>query len=487
MKLNQSLVNAAVENNQTQGGINMNNVNNNEQLQVAFQEMKKDVLARMDAFEAMLFAQPVPELVVEESTPEEEEAIFEQIANMSAPVSNQPVINVPKEQIGGFGLVENATPYVTEEVEEIDIDSIQFPTVEKPLDLTHDEEQKRLIAEALDFLDNPEAHEDAVLVTEDTEEEAPAPADDELVDNVTQSMKEALQRMNNMEPLPTLEEELDNDEDDIDLDLSDETEENPFDNIHIPTKKEKREQTAALEQAFGLSLNMDLVKKPVEEPVKEPVVDVPVTRPVSGGACVISGPIDQALLFNSGRISHKNGSKGFSANLSHYMYRGVKTHCENGVREFHVCEFNGIELFIPLFWMKIKAEFPDVKLILFTNDKSYFQQYKQSIEDEEAAGVYSPKRLSLMIRYLADEVVKVEGNAFSVRKASVENVSAYIRIIPKDHQDGANRFMGKDQHGLEICPWSLDVFKTGAFEQKFIPGPGVNYAPKAYQKPVATV
>lgn len=484
MKLNQALVNqSAVETNQTQGGINMNNVNN-EQLKVAVQELKKDFLTRIEALEALLVAPTVVE-APEDTTPEEEAAIFEEIANMSSPVSNQPVIDLPKEEVGGLGI--SKTPYVMEEVEEIDLDSIQFPMVEKPLDLTHDERQQQLIAEALDFLENPEAHEDATIVTEDEEEEAPAPAGDELVERATSSMKEALEHMNNMEPLPTLEEELDaDDEDDIDVDLSEEEKSSPFEDIHIPTKKEKREQAAALEQSFGLALNMALVKK--DEAVEQPVVEEPkAEHKATGNACVISGPINQGLLLNSGRISYKHGTKGFALDLARYMYRGVKTQYDNGIREFHVAEFNGIELLVSLFWADIKATCPDAKLVLFTNGLSKFQQYRNQ-EDEVATGIFSPYRLSVMLRSFADEVVEVKGNAFAVRKAAADNVSAYVRVMPKQHKDGADRFMKADQQGILICPWSLDVFKTGTFEQKFIEGPGVDYAPKAFKaSTVATV
>lgn len=446
-KLNPARINPSVDNNQKQGGINMNNVNNNTQLQAAFQEMKKDVLARMDAFEAMLF--PVTEVAEVVETP--------------APVKDTSINSMLVLEPKTLSAQEMTAKYEA---------MFNEPAAEQ------EDTQAKLLADALDFMDNPEAHEDAVVETEE-EEEAPAP--EKLEDKSIAHLKEVLPTIEIKSIYDELDEEEEDDDIDIDLGLNEEPEADPFADIHVPTKAEKREQTKEMEAKFGgLVLNEALIQPENSTPVEEPVTYE------TAKSAVISGPINQNLLFNSGRVSHKHNTSEFIQYMEHYLMRSCVTMYEAGVREFRLPEFNGIELLMAKVWPTFASERKDAYLVLYTNEKSKFQQYK-GLKDEEATGVFSPKRLQLMVRDLALYIVKVEGNAFNVRREMTEGADAYIRVIPTGYEDAANSLTRPEQLGIMLCPWSFEVFKTGAFEPKLVPSPGVDFRPVAYRKPVATV
>lgn len=445
-KLNPARINPSVDNNQNQGGINMNNVNNT-QLQVAFQEMKKDVLARMDAFEAMLF--PVTEVAEVVETP--------------APVKDTSINSMLVLEPKTLSAQEMTAKYEA---------MFNEPAAEE------EDTQAKLLADALDFMDNPEAHEDAVVETEE-EEEAPAP--EELEDETIAHLKQVLPTIEIKSIYDELDEEDEDDDIDIDLGLTEQPEADPFADIHIPTKAEKREQTKEMEAKFGgIVLNQALIQQENSTPVEEPVTYE------TAKSAVISGPINQNLLLNSGRVSHKHNTNEFVQYMEHYLMRSCVTMYEAGVREFRLPEFNGIELLMAKVWPTFASQYKDAHLVLYTNEMSKFQQYK-GLKDEEATGVFSPKRLQLMLRDLALYIVKVEGNAFNVRREMAKDADAYVRVLPKGHQDAGNSLTKQKQLGLMVCPWSFEVLKTGAFEAKLIPGPGVDFTPVAYRKPVATV
>lgn len=433
-KLNESLINQSTstttQNNQ--GGINMNN----EQMKAMVMEAKQDLmngLEKLNAIEAMLSEQTVEVEVKEETFATEPET------GMTFPAVERP-LDLNEQLMAQFQEKAAHMFQVSEDQEP------ELPT-KKPMSIV-DEDQEKVIADALDFMDNPEAHEDAVIETEE-EEEAPAP-------------EEANAPVNEF---------------DIDLGLDDDPEENPFENVHVPTKREKREQAAAIE----LELNTALIQKENSTPVEEPVV-----RRESKEVAVISGPINQSLLFNSARVSYKNGSNDFILALVNHMKRAVNTLYLDGVREFRVGLLNGIELLVPLFWEDIKAACPEAVLSVYDNQGSKFQRYMGK-EDEAKMGIYSPARLSEMLLAIADTRVMVKGNAFKIRQEMAKGSTAYIRVLPKGHEDAGNRFMKKEHKALLICPWSLDVFKTGAYEPKLIEGPGVDFRPVHLKKQQAHV
>lgn len=482
-KLNPARINPSVDNNQKQGGINMNNVNNT-QLEAALEQMKQELIAdvtatiitRIDAIKSTLapVTEPVEQPVVDEK---EDALIFEEIANLSAPK--------PVGHIEGF--VADGGLGVTPETQEQSSDSMfVMKKTEIPAEdllaqceaMFADDAQAKLVADALDFMDNPEAHEDAVIETEE-EEEAPAP--EELEDKTIAHLKEVLPTIEIKSIHDELDEEEEEDRIDIYFDMTEESEKDPFADIHIPTKAEKREQAKEMEVKFGgFVLNQALIQQQNSTPVEEPVTYE------TAKSAVISGPINQDLLYNSGRVSHKHNTDEFIQYMEHYLTRSCITMYEAGVREFRLPEFNGVELLMAKVWPTFASQYKDAYLVLYTNELSEFQQYK-GLKDEEATGVFSPKRLQLILRDLALHVVKVKGNAFKVRREMAEGADAYIRVIPTGREDAANSLTKTEQLGLMVCPWSFEVLKTGAFEPKLIPSPGVDFRPVAYRKPVATV
>ena len=458
-KLNESLINQSTstttQNNQ--GGINMNN----EQMKAMVMEAKQDLmngLEKLNAIEAMLSESVEVEVEVKEET-----FATEPETGMTFPAVERP-LDLNEQLMAQFQEKAAHMFQVSEDQEP------ELPA-EKPMSLV-DEDQEKAIADALDFMDNPEAHEDAVIETEE-EEEAPAPEEMDALAHMTEALKDMFvksvyEEMDEEEPV---------DEIDIDLGLNDDPEENPFENVHVPTKREKREQAAAIE----LELNTALISKENSTPAEEPAI-----RRENKEVAVISGPINQSLLFNSARVSYKNGSNDFVLALVNHMKRAVNTLYLDGVREFRVGLLNGIELLVPLFWEDIKAACPEAVLSVYDNQGSKFQRYMGK-EDEAKMGIYSPARLSEMLLAIADTRVMVKGNAFKIRQEMAKGSTAYIRVLPKGHEDAGNRFMKKEHKALLICPWSLDVFKTGAYEPKLIEGPGVDFRPVHLKKQQAHV
>ena len=482
LELNQSLINQSVSTSTTtqnnQGGINMNN----EQMKAMVMEAKQDLmngLEKLNAIEAMLSEQTV-EVKEDTFATEPETGITFPAVERPLDLNEQLMAQFQEKAMDMFQVTED------DETEENDEDLVELLAKEfGPKDMSRDPEvkvdggisivdeaQAEAIADALDFMDNPEAHEDAFIETEE-EEEAPAPEEIDALAHMTEALKDMFvksvyEEMDEEEPV---------DEIDIDLGLDESPEENPFENVHVPTKREKREQAAAIE----LELNTALISKENSTPAEEPAI-----RRENKEVAVISGPINQSLLFNSARVSYKNGSNDFVLALVNHMKRAVNTLYLDGVREFRVGLLNGIELLVPLFWEDIKAACPEAVLSVYDNQGSKFQRYMGK-EDEAKMGIYSPARLSEMLLAIADTRVMVKGNAFKIRQEMAKGSTAYIRVLPKGHEDAGNRFMKKEHKALLICPWSLDVFKTGAYEPKLIEGPGVDFRPVHLKKQQAHV
>lgn len=208
------------------------------------------------------------------------------------------------------------------------------------------------------------------------------------------------------------------------------------------------------------------VKEEVKEPVKQdtPVevkeevkqVSTPVTVAKANNVAVIAAPTELSSVFNSGRLSHHHQTGVFMKEVAHALHMTMLGMIQRGVDTFHVGEFNGLEVFaIPFVWKEIKKVHPHVKLILFTN-KQHFQKYCDTLEEEKARNIFSPARMSLAIRSMADAIIEVNGNAYELRKAAVQGADNVIRFMPHGKEDVATRLYKKLRGAqVNICPWSL--------------------------------
>lgn len=190
------------------------------------------------------------------------------------------------------------------------------------------------------------------------------------------------------------------------------------------------------------------------EPKKE---EKPMVTPVRGqNIAVIAAPTTLSDVFNSGRLSHHHQTQVFIKEAAHALHMTMLGMIQRGVDTFHVSEFNGLELFIvPFAWREVRKAHPNVKLVLFTNN-GRFQSYCDTLEEEKARGVYSPRRMSVGLRSMAHQVIEVTGNAYALRKAAVAQAGNVIRFMPQGQQDVATRLYNKLPGArVNICPWSL--------------------------------
>lgn len=220
---------------------------------------------------------------------------------------------------------------------------------------------------------------------------------------------------------------------------------------------------------------VDKVKENIPAPAKS-------TGPKAG---FISGPVSAKLVLNSGRPSYKHDTIAYTEKLRVFMYTGIMKLAEAGVCEIRVPELDGVELMMALVWESVIAKYPNMKMVLYTNNKTVFKQYKEP-ELEKAAGIYSPARLSRGLRHYATKVVEVNGSAFDVRWAVAKDTVGYVRVSPFGVEDVSTPLYQGKALTVSICPWTLAVEIGGELTHKSVPADGNDYRP-TNAKPKETV
>lgn len=209
------------------------------------------------------------------------------------------------------------------------------------------------------------------------------------------------------------------------------------------------------------------------------------SKSTSVKAGFVSGPVSAKSVLNSGRPSYKHDTMAYTEKLRVFMYTGIMKLAEAGVREIRVPELDGIELMMALVWESVINKFPDMKMVLYTNNKTVFKQYKEP-ELEKAAGIYSPARLSRGLRHYATKVVEVNGSAFDVRRAVAKDTVGYVRVSPFGVEDVSTPLYQGKALTVSICPWTLAVEIGGELTHKSVPADGNDYRP-TNAKPKETV
>lgn len=230
----------------------------------------------------------------------------------------------------------------------------------------------------------------------------------------------------------------------------------------------------------GLDLTPAPKPAPLAKEVRENMVKPapkPVQQPMQQKAGFLSGPAESSNVLNSAMPSHKHNTLGYVDKLKKFIFSGIMKLAEAGVREIRVAEFYGVELLTALVWPSVLAKCPDMELILYTNEKKSFKQYKTE-EYEATFKIHSPYRLQQDLRRLANKVVKVEGGAFAVRRAVAKDTAGYVRISPFGLEDITTPLFSGKTLRVHICPWTLAVEVGGDLPALSLAGDGGDYRPR---------
>lgn len=216
--------------------------------------------------------------------------------------------------------------------------------------------------------------------------------------------------------------------------------------------------------------------KEVRENMAKPAPK-PVQQPTQQKAGFLSGPAQSSNVLNSAMPSHKHNTLQYVDKLKKFIFSGIMKLAEAGIREIRVAEFYGVELLTALVWPSVLAKCPDMELILYTNEKKSFKQYKTE-EYEATFKIHSPYRLQQDLRRLANKVVKVEGGAFAVRRAVAKDTAGYVRISPFGLEDITTPLFSGKTLRVHICPWTLAVEVGGDLPALSLTGDGGDYRPR---------
>lgn len=216
--------------------------------------------------------------------------------------------------------------------------------------------------------------------------------------------------------------------------------------------------------------------KEVRENMAKPAPK-PVQQLMKQKAGFLSGPAEFSNVLNGAMPSHKHNTLGYVDKLKKFIFSGIMKLAEAGVREIRVAEFYGVELLTALVWPSVLAKCPDMELILYTNERKSFKQYKTE-EYEATFKIHSPYRLQQDLRRLANKVVKVEGGAFAVRRAVAKDTAGYVRISPFGLEDITTPLFSGKTLRVHICPWTLAVEVGGDLPALSLAGDGGDYRPR---------
>lgn len=245
------------------------------------------------------------------------------------------------------------------------------------------------------------------------------------------------------------------------------------------------EEVSTEEVAETVTEVVETVQETVAEVVQETKQEVISTETQSveqstAGACVIASPVNLNTILNSGRLSHHHKTHKFIKTAAEALRLTILGMVNRGVTEFHVCELDGPEIFIlPFAWNEIIKEYPHLELVVYTNNGT-FKQYCDSLEEEKAKNIYSPKRMSLALRKYATRIVEVKGNAFVLRKAALVGATEAIRFMPHGQTDGASKlYTSLPGTVVQVCSSTMLATKRqdGVFSQRYL-AKDVNFDPK---------